>query len=131
MKHSPGFLKLVGEAKQRIRECTVAEVKARLDRGERFELVDVREDNEFVKDHAKGARHIGRGILERDIESAIPDKQTPLILYCGGGYRSALAADSLRQMGYTNVLSMDGGIRAWREAGYPLEKGQLGVRSEE
>jgi len=124
MKHNPGFLKLVGEAKQRIKEGTVAEVKAKLDRGERFELIDVREDNEFMKDHAKGARHIGRGILERDIETAIPDKQTSIILYCGGGYRSALAADSLRQMGYTNVLSMDGGIRAWREAGYPLEQGK-------
>ncbi len=124
MKHNPGFLKLVEAAKLRIKECTVAEVKAKGDRGEQFELIDVREDHEFMKDHAKGARHIGRGILERDIETAIPDKQTPIILYCGGGYRSALAADSLRQMGYTDVLSMDGGIRAWREAGFPLEQGK-------
>ncbi len=123
MKHNPGFLKLVGEAKQRIKECTVTDVKARLDRGDRFEFIDVREDNEFMKDHAKGARHISRGILERDIESVIPDKQTPIVLYCGGGYRSALAADSLRQMGYMDVLSMDGGIRAWREAALPIERG--------
>jgi rhodanese-related sulfurtransferase len=122
MKHNPGFLKLVEEAKKKITECTVAEVKAKLDRGESFHFIDVREDHEFAKDHAKGARHLGRGILERDIEGVIPDKQAPIILYCGGGYRSALAADSLRQMGYVNVVSMDGGIRAWREAGYPLEK---------
>ncbi|MBM4122737.1 MAG: sulfurtransferase [Nitrospira sp.] len=121
MKHNPGFLKLVEEAKKKITECTVVEVKAKLDRGESFYFIDVREDHEFAKDHAKGARHLGRGILERDIEGMISDKQAPVILYCGGGYRSALAADSLRQMGYGNVMSMDGGIRAWREAGYPLE----------
>ncbi len=121
MKHNPGFLKLVEEAKKKITECTVAEVKAKLDRGAAFHFIDVREDHEFAKDHAKGARHIGRGILERDIEELIPDKEAPIILYCGGGYRSALAADSLRQMGYAKVISMDGGIRAWREAGYPLE----------
>ena len=123
MKHNPGFLKLVEQAKRNIWECTVTEVKAKLDRGERFELIDVREDHEFAKDRAKGARHLGRGILERDIETVIPDKSAEIILYCGGGYRSALAADSLRQMGYANVRSMDGGIRAWREAGYPLEEG--------
>ena len=120
MKHNPGFLKLVEETKKRIKECTAADVKARLDRGERFHFIDVREDNEFAVDHAKGARHLGRGILERDIETAIPDKQTEIVLYCGGGYRSALAADNLTRMGYTNVISMDGGIRAWREAGYPI-----------
>ena len=123
MKHNPGFLKLVEQAKQLIKECTIAEVKAKLDRGEPFHFIDVREDHEFAKDHAKGARHLGRGILERDIETVIPDKQAEIILYCGGGFRSALAADSLQQMGYTNVRSMDGGIRAWREAGYPLEQG--------
>lgn len=123
MKHNPGFLKLVEQAKQLIKECTIAEVKAKLDRGEPFHFIDVREDHEFAKDHAKGARHLGRGILERDIETMIPDKQAEIILYCGGGFRSALAADSLQQMGYTNVRSMDGGIRAWREAGYPLEQG--------
>jgi rhodanese-related sulfurtransferase len=121
MKHNPGFLKLVEQARRAIRECTVADVKVRLDRGERFHFVDVREDSEFAKDRARGARHIGRGVLERDIESLIPDKQAEIVLYCGGGFRSALAADSLRQMGYTNVISMDGGIRAWREAGYPIE----------
>jgi rhodanese-related sulfurtransferase len=121
MKHNPGFLQLVEDARKRIAECTVAEVKARLDRGERVHFVDVREDNEFGKNHAKGATHVGRGILERDIETLIPDKHAPIILYCGGGFRSALSADSLRQMGYTNVRSMIGGIKAWQEAGYPLE----------
>lgn len=123
MKHNPGFLKLVEQAKRNIQECTIAEVKAKLDRGERFEFIDVREDHEFVKDRAKGARHLGRGILERDIETVVQDKNADIILYCGGGYRSALAADSLRQMGYTNVRSMDGGIRSWREVGYPIEQG--------
>ena len=123
MKHNPGFLKLVEDVKKRVQECTVAEVKAKLDRGESFHFIDVREDQEFTKDHAKGAKHLSRGILERDIESVIPDKDDPIILYCGGGFRSALAADSLQQMGYRNVISMDGGIRGWREAGYPIEKG--------
>ncbi len=121
MKHNPGFLKLVEEAKRHIKECTITDVKAKLDRGECFHLVDVREDNEFTKGHIKGARHLGRGIIERDIETEIPDKQAEVILYCGGGFRSALAADNLRRMGYTNVISMDGGIRAWREADYPME----------
>ena len=121
MKHNPGFLRLVEQAKQGIREQTVAEVKARLDRGEPFHFVDVREDREFAEDHAKGCRHLGKGILERDIETVIPDKGAPIVLYCGGGYRSVLAALALVQMGYVNVVSMEGGIRAWREAGYPLE----------
>jgi len=124
MKHNPGFLKLVEQAKRTIKECRIADVKVKLDRGDPFHFIDVREDNEFAKDHAKGAAHLGRGILERDIETVIPDKWSEIILYCGGGYRSALAAESLRQMGYTNVRSMDGGMRAWREAGYPIEKGQ-------
>lgn len=123
MKHHPGFLKIVDEARSRINESTVAEVMARMDRGEDFHFLDVREESEFATDRAKGARHLGRGILERDIEGLIPDKSAEIVLYCGGGFRSALAADSLRQMGYTKVISMDGGIRAWREAGYPLEKG--------
>jgi rhodanese-related sulfurtransferase len=123
MKHSPGFLALVERAKHTIQECTVAEAKARLDRGEPVHFLDVREDHEFSKDRAQGARHLGRGILERDIEDLIPDKQATIILYCGGGYRSALAAESLRQMGYTDAWSMDGGIKAWRDAGYPLERG--------
>ncbi|ALA58108.1 rhodanese-like domain-containing protein [Nitrospira moscoviensis] len=121
MKHNPGFLQLVDQAKRRIKECTVAEVKARLDRGERFHFLDVREDHEFAKDRAKGARHLGKGIIERDIETVIPEKEAEIVLYCGGGFRSALAADALQQMGYRNVRSMEGGIRAWREAGYPLE----------
>ncbi len=123
MKHNPGFLKIVEEARRTIREYTVADVKAKLDRGERFHFVDVREDNEFAVDHAKGALHLGRGILERDIETVIPDKRAEIVLYCGGGYRSALAAENLLKMGYANVASMDGGIRVWREAGYPIEKG--------
>ena len=121
MKHNAGFLQLVEQAKRRVKECSVAEVKARLDRSEQFHFIDVREDHEFAKDHARGARHLGKGIIERDIESVVPDKQDSVVLYCGGGYRSALAADALRQMGYGIVFSMDGGISAWREAGYPLE----------
>jgi rhodanese-related sulfurtransferase len=122
MKHNPGFLQLVDEARKRVKECSVAEAKARLDCGELLHLLDVREDHEFAKDRAKGARHLGKGILERDIETVVPDKDASIILYCGGGYRSVLAADALQRMGYTNVVSMDGGIRAWRDAGYPLEK---------
>jgi rhodanese-related sulfurtransferase len=124
VKHNPGFLKVVDEARTRVRECTASDVKLRLDRGERFHLVDVREDEEFFQDHAAGAIHIGKGVIERDIETAIPNTQEPIVLYCGGGYRSVLAADSLRRMGYTNVISMDGGIKAWRAAGYPIEKGK-------
>jgi len=122
MKHSPGFLALVADAKRRIKECGIADVKARLDRGETFHFIDVREDDEFACDCADGARHIGRGVLERDIENLIPDKNAPIVLYCGGGFRSALAADNLQKMGYTNVVSMDGGLRAWREAGYSIEQ---------
>jgi rhodanese-related sulfurtransferase len=121
MKHSPGFLKLVNDAKGGICQCTAADVKARLERGETFAFLDVREDEEYARDHAASAQHMGRGILERDIESAIPDKDAEIVLYCGGGFRSALAAESLQKMGYRNVISMDGGIRAWREAGYPME----------
>lgn len=123
MKHSPGFLALVEEAAKQVRACSAADVKARLDRGESFHFVDVREDGEFAVDHAAGARHIGRGVLERDIEAAIPDKDASIVLYCGGGFRSALAAESLGKMGYRNVISMDGGMRAWREAGYPVDGG--------
>jgi len=121
MKHNAGFVKFVDAARVRVKECTAAETKARLDRGEAFHFVDVREDNEFAKDHAKGARHIGKGIIERDIETVIPDRHAPIILYCGGGYRSVLAADALQQMGYTDVWSMVGGIKAWKDAGYPIE----------
>jgi rhodanese-related sulfurtransferase len=118
--HNPGFLRLVEAAKRRIHECSIAEVKAKLDRGESFHFIDIREDREVAKDYAAGARHLGRGVLERDIEETIPDKDATIVLYCGGGFRSALSADSLQQMGYTNVKSMGGGIRAWREAGYPV-----------
>jgi rhodanese-related sulfurtransferase len=121
MKHTPGFLRLVEDAKRRIREVTVSDVKALLERGERFHLIDVREASEWGKGHLPGARHLCKGIIERDIESAVPDPHAPIILYCGGGFRSALAADNLRQMGYTNVASMDGGWRGWTEAGYPVE----------
>ena len=121
MKHNQGFLKLVEASRARVKECSIADAKKRLDRGEVAHFLDVREDHEFAKDHAKGARHVGKGIIERDIETLVPDKQAPILLYCGGGFRSALAADALQQMGYTNVTSMDGGIKAWREAGYPME----------
>jgi len=123
VKHNPGFLKRVDAARAQVRECSVSEVKARLDRAELFHFVDVREDREFAEDHAVGAIHIGKGVIERDIETMLPDKAQPVVLYCGGGYRSVLAAESLGQMGYTNVVSMDGGIKAWRAAGYPIEKG--------
>ena len=123
MKHSPGFLKLVEQAKKRIKECTIAAVKAKLDRGEQVHFIDVREDHEFAKDHARGARHLGKGVIERDIESVIPNQQDEIVLLCGGGFRSALAADALQQMGYKNVVSMEGGISAWRDAGYPMEQG--------
>jgi len=128
MKHSPGFLALVEEVKPRIRECGIADVRSRLEAGERLTFVDVREDDEFAIDRARGARHIGRGVLERDIEALIPDKEAPIVLYCGGGFRSALAAESLQKMGYTQVVSMDGGMRAWREAGYDVEPGEAAKR---
>jgi rhodanese-related sulfurtransferase len=123
MNHSPGFLALVEAAKKTVRTCTAAEVKARLDRGDRFVFIDVREDLEFNVDRAAGARHLGRGVIERDIEAELPDHDSELVLYCGGGFRSVLAAESLAKMGYRNVVSMDGGMRAWREAGYPVERG--------
>jgi rhodanese-related sulfurtransferase len=123
VKHNPGFLQLVAEAKRHVRECTVADVKARRDRGDSFHFIDVREDGEFAVECAAGARHIGRGVLERDIETLLPDKDADIVLYCGGGFRSALAAESLQKLGYRRVVSMDGGIRAWREAGYPVERG--------
>ena len=122
MIHNPGFLQLVEQVRTRVKEQTVAEVKARLDRGEAVHFLDVREDGEFATDHAAGARHLGKGIIERDIETVITDKKAPIVLYCGGGFRSVLAADALQQLGYGNVVSMAGGIRAWREAGYSLEK---------
>src|SRR5581483_3136050 len=122
-KHSPGFLKIVDDARSRIKETTVDRVKQRLDSGEKLFLIDVREESEFAKDHLPGAAHLGKGIIERDIEEKVPDHDAELILYCGGGFRSALAADNLQKMGYRNVISMDGGIREWREKGYPLTRG--------
>jgi len=121
-QHAPRFLQLVNESRKRVRETNADEVKSRLDRGDKFILVDVREESEFAKDHLPGAIHLGKGVIERDIEEKVPDLNAPLVLYCGGGYRSALAADNLQKMGYKNVLSMDGGIRAWREKGFPLTK---------
>lgn len=123
MKHSPGFEKLCEDARKNVREVSLQDVKARLDRGDSFTLIDVREDHEHAVDHLPKAVHLGRGILERDIEAQFPDPNTDIVLYCGGGYRSALAAESLQRMGYANVSSMLGGIRGWREAGFPLVKG--------
>jgi rhodanese-related sulfurtransferase len=120
MQHSPRFLQIVNEAKQRVRETTVDEIKRRMDAGDRFTLVDVREESEYAKDHLPGALHLGKGIIERDIEAKVPDTASEVVLYCGGGFRSALAADNLQKMGYKNVVSMDGGIREWREKNYPL-----------
>ena len=122
MHHAPGFLKIVDDAKSRVKETTVDDVKHRLDRGDKFTLVDVREESEFAKDQLPGAIQLGKGIIERDIEARVPDPKTELVLYCGGGFRSALAADNLQKMGYTNVMSMDGGIREWREKNYPLTR---------
>jgi rhodanese-related sulfurtransferase len=121
MKHSPGFLKLVESVKTRIRETDVHDVKRRLDAGERFFLVDVREESEWSRGHLPGAIHLSKGIIERDIEKTIADPSAAIVLYCGGGFRSALAADSLQQMGYSNVRSMDGGWRVWLDVAYPVE----------
>ena len=123
MIHTEGFLKLVNDAKNRVKEVSVAEAQARLAENQSALLIDVREDNEWQAAHAEGAEHLGKGIIERDIETAVPDKSTELILYCGGGYRSALASDALQKMGYTNVWSLAGGWKAWKEAGAPIEEG--------
>ena len=121
MAHSPAFLRLVDDAKSRIKQTIPEEVKARLDNGEKLLLVDTREDNEWDKGRIKGAIHLGKGIIERDIEAKVSDKDREIILYCGGGFRSALSADNLQMMGYTNVVSMDGGWRQWVELGFPTE----------
>jgi rhodanese-related sulfurtransferase len=123
MIHTEGFLELVNDAKGRVKEVTVAETQERLAANPNALLIDVREDNEWQAEHAQGAEHLGKGIIERDIETAVPDKSTELILYCGGGYRSALAADALQKMGYTNVWSMARGWKAWKESGAPVEGG--------
>jgi len=121
MKHTEGFLKIVDDARSRVREVTVEEARRRLSENASARLIDVREDNEWEAGHAAGAEHLGRGIIERDIETRHPDTGAELILYCGGGYRSALACDNLQRMGYTNVYSMAGGWKAWKDAGGPVE----------
>ena len=122
MKHSQRFLDIVNDAKTRVRETTPEEVRRRQEAGERFRLVDVREDGEWERGHALGAIHLGKGVIERDVERVVPDHTDQMVLYCGGGYRSALAADTLAKMGYTNVISMDGGWKRWKELGYPTEE---------
>jgi rhodanese-related sulfurtransferase len=124
MKHSEGFLALVNDAKTRIKEVSVDETRDRMKSNSQARLIDVREDHEWNEAHAAGSIHLGKGIIERDIETTIPDKATEVILYCGGGYRSALAADVLQRMGYTNVFSMAGGWKAWKTAGAEIESGQ-------
>ena len=123
MKHGERFLVIVNDAKSRVRECTVEEVAAKRERGDAFHLVDVREESEWARGHLPGAIHLAKGVIERDIETTIPDTDAEMILYCGGGYRSALAADNLQKMGYTNAISMDGGYREWSAAGHPIETG--------
>jgi rhodanese-related sulfurtransferase len=122
MDHPEGFLSLVQDAKKRIKEADFTDIKKKLDAREPMILVDTREDSEWARGHITGAIHLGKGIIERDIEKAIPDKDASIVLYCGGGYRSALAADNLQKMGYRNVISMDGGWRGWTEAGFPIVK---------
>ena len=122
MKHAPKFLSLVTDVRKNIRETDVKTVRARQEQGETFLLVDVREESEWAQGHLPGATHLGKGVIERDIEARVPETGREIVLYCGGGFRSALAADNLRKMGYTNVISMDGGYRAWTEAGFPTEK---------
>jgi rhodanese-related sulfurtransferase len=122
MAHAPKFLALVNDAKKRVKETNVADVKRRMDAGEKFMLVDVREESEWANGHLPGAIHLGKGIIERDIETHGPDTGAKIILYCGGGFRSALSADNLQKMGYTNVESMDGGWRGWLAAGFPTQK---------
>jgi rhodanese-related sulfurtransferase len=123
VKHSPGFLKLVDDAKSRVREVTVEETRRKLETG-KAKVIDVREESEWAAGHVRGAEHLGKGVIERDIEARVPDKSAEIILYCGGGFRSALSADNLQQMGYRKVTSMAGGWRAWQEAGGPIEAGK-------
>lgn len=122
MKHSEGFLRLVNEARARIRETNVAEIKRRLDAGEKIILIDTREESEWARGHLPDAVHLSKGIIERDVEVRFPDKNVELVLYCGGGFRSALSAENLQKMGYKNVVSMDGGWRGWLDSGYPTVK---------
>jgi rhodanese-related sulfurtransferase len=122
MTHSPEFLKLVNDAKSRIRETDIAGYQEMLARGEKVLLIDTREEGEWTAGHAAGAVHLSKGIIERDIEAKVPDKQAPMVLYCGGGFRSALVADNLQKMGYRNAISLDGGWRAWQQSGLPVER---------
>ena len=122
MQHAPRFLKLVDEARKNVKETNVPEMKRRMEAGEKFLLVDVREESEWAKGHLPGAVYMGRGVIERDIEKRVPDTSAKMILYCGGGFRSALVAENLQKMGYTNVESMDGGWRGWLEAGLPTAR---------
>jgi rhodanese-related sulfurtransferase len=122
MQHGEGFLRLVEQARPRVREVSIEQVRAEQRDGAAFRLIDVREESEWAAGHLPGAEHMGRGVLERDIEARVPDPRTPIVLYCGGGYRSVLAAESLQRMGYGNVRSMSGGFRGWRDAGLPLEE---------
>jgi rhodanese-related sulfurtransferase len=122
MAHAQKFLALVNDAKKRVKESNVADVKRRLDAGEKVVLIDVREESEWARGHLPGAIHLGKGVIERDIEQRLPEAGTKVVLYCGGGFRSALAADNLQKMGYTNVESMDGGWKGWLEAGFPTQK---------
>jgi len=119
MKHSPGFLRLVDDARKRVTEITIEDVHAMIERNVDVEILDVREESEWAAGHLPRAKHMGKGVIERDIEASVA-RDRPIVLYCGGGYRSALAADSIQKMGYTNVSSMDGGFRAWNEAGFPI-----------
>lgn len=121
-QHAPRFLDIVNDARSKVRECTVDDVKQRRDRGETFHLVDVREESEWAAGHIPGSIHLSKGVIERDIEEKIPETNAEIVLYCGGGYRSALAAENLQRMGYQNVISMDGGFGGWREAGFPIEE---------
>ncbi|MDB4869504.1 MAG: sulfurtransferase [Gemmatimonadales bacterium] len=127
MKHSPGFLRLVDDAKSRVREVSVEETRRKLETG-KAQVIDVREESEWAAGHVRGAEHLGKGVIERDIEARVPDKNAEIILYCGGGFRAALSADSLQKMGYRNVTSMAGGWRAWQEAGGPVEPGPSGAK---
>jgi rhodanese-related sulfurtransferase len=122
MAHNPGFLNLVNEAKSRVKETDILGYKKMLADGSKPVLIDVREDSEWAAGHAAGAIHLGKGVIERDIETKVPDKGAKLVLYCGGGFRSALAADALQQMGYTDAISLDGGWGAYQKSGLPLEK---------
>lgn len=122
MKHSEAFEKLVADIKPRIKEISIDEVRKKQGAGDKFVFIDVREDHEWEQGRAAGAMHVGRGILERDIEKHVPDLDAEIVLYCGGGYRSALAADNLQKMGYRKVFSMEGGIRGWREKALPEDR---------